>query len=1108
MWKDGGEHTNNPQSIRTGNKESDSGISCRKAIARTRMNHIPNEAISASAGTGKTYRLAARYIRLLAAGARPESIVALTFSRKAAGEIFDRIIGLVTDWIAAPEKQRADGAALGIPPLARDGLVTLLRTFLGSLHMIPVGTIDSFLVRIIRTFPFEFGLTGEFEILDDLALQQAKQQVFRHILWEETSRAGTRGFLEQFKRATFGREEKKLHRLLGDFVDDNHECYLATLDSGHWGDRDTIWPAGNKLFALNVEPSAETARLRDALLRHDSLGKRNKWEAFLREAEAFAPSSVLTESESFFEKNLLPSLAGLEQGVCDIKGYNKGRNALRFDHDECRALARLIHHVVACHIQNALVRSRGMHDILSHYERAYEHLFRRNGKLTFNDILYLLSPAGYRDTALVLSNNVSDEDKLYIDYRLDSRYDHWLLDEFQDTSRAQWMVLRNLVDEVMQDDTGEKTFFYVGDVKQAIYAWRGGDASLFGSVHADLKTRYDAFELTTLSSSWRSGPEVIETVERVFSAVGAGRIAGVRPELAKVWQWPPHDTHRRDIAGHAALFEIPRERGEGKSDVLARKARVIAGTVKEAQPIERGMSVAVLTRTNKAAQALSQLLESHGIRTALEGAVSLCDSDVVKGILSLVKFAAHPGDTLAREHARMTPLAAVIPDTAGACTRILHDIHDRGFARCVRAWTDQLGTRPGAGFNAFTRQRIGELERVSQAFDATGSKNCLDYIDFVRRYRIPATSIGGVVQVLTIHKAKGLEYDVVFLPDLDGHRSITRARTEGIQIKRNASGNPEWAMALPRRAVAEQDPVLREFLSELDAAAFYEELCVLYVGMTRAARSLYLIAEEKGKSAQALHLADIARDALRENGAGAPARGSADAACLYSRGDPRWYAGCKKAAARGAGTRTMPKLHIDFGNVLAAATPSRMEHRSVELGDVLSGRIDRSLDLGTAVHSIFEQCEDAFAREPEELAREWRESAPFGKETADQAVSLFCTAVRKTEIRKVLSRPDTRCDIWIERPFDVVLDGRWVSGVFDRVTIRRDLTGKAVEAAVLDYKTDRAETDADIETIVDTYRPQLDLYQRVLEVLCGLPRNKIRKQILLVRAARVVTVGN
>ena len=169
---------------------------------------IKNEVISASAGTGKTFNLAVRYIKLLLAGVKPETIVALTFSRKAAGEIFDRIILLIGKWIEDKKAFENEALSFGIPTEGHGQLLPLLRGVLDSIHKLPIGTLDSFFVRIIKTFPFEFGLNGDFEMLDELMIQQAKEKVFKHILWKKSTDKQADSFLEEFKQATFGRNRR------------------------------------------------------------------------------------------------------------------------------------------------------------------------------------------------------------------------------------------------------------------------------------------------------------------------------------------------------------------------------------------------------------------------------------------------------------------------------------------------------------------------------------------------------------------------------------------------------------------------------------------------------------------------------------------------------------------------------------------------------------------------------------------------------------------------------------------------------------------------------------------------------------------------------------
>src|ERR1039458_7528093 len=108
-------------------------------------------------------------------------------------------------------------------------------------------------------------------------------------------------------------------------------------------------------------------------------------------------------------------------------------------------------------------------------------------------------------------------DRLSLDFRLDGGVDHWLLDEFQDTSFGQWSILRNLIDEAVQDPEGRRTFFCVGDVKQAIFVWREGDPRLFGEIFRHYNAAAPgAIVEEHLFRSWRSGPPLIEMINRVF----------------------------------------------------------------------------------------------------------------------------------------------------------------------------------------------------------------------------------------------------------------------------------------------------------------------------------------------------------------------------------------------------------------------------------------------------------------------------------------------------------------------------------------------------------------------------------------------------------------
>ena len=138
-----------------------------------------------------------------------------------------------------------------------------------------------------------------------------------------------------------------------------------------------------------------------------------------------------------------------------------------------------------------------------------------------------------------------------IDFRLDARYDHWLLDEFQDTSQPQWQAIHHLIDEVMQDTEGNRSIFVVGDSKQSIYGWRGGEPRLFD----DLRDYYgDLFAEWDMDVSYRSSGHVLDLVNTVCD-LSASRWAEVFPaESIKRWNYHQH-IPAEEKPGHTLVLE-------------------------------------------------------------------------------------------------------------------------------------------------------------------------------------------------------------------------------------------------------------------------------------------------------------------------------------------------------------------------------------------------------------------------------------------------------------------------------------------------------------------------------------------------------------------------
>ncbi len=1112
---------------------------------------IRNEVISASAGTGKTYQLVNRYLKLLAAGVKPETIVAMTFTRNAAGEIFDRIISRISSMIKNPEVMNSpEFIASGIPQMSEAELQSTLRRLLLSLHLLPIGTLDSFFVRIIKTFSFEFGLSGDFEIIDEALVEQAKRKVFRNILWNiEYADKEVRGeFVEEFKKATFGKEEKRLTEILDGFVKEYHYRYLCAPDPEKWGKVDMIWPDGSEVLSCKINPAEESDKLL-TLLESKKLSdkQRDKFNEFIETVRTFRPESYF-DFDSAFNKNLFRILPELEKGGAQLTVGAK----VDLTDDECECLLKLARHIMKCQISAQLHKTEGIYGLIKRYEEFYNQMIRQGGKLTFADIPFILSPdLGMGENHYALSEISSGaEDRLYIDYRLDSRFDHWLIDEFQDTSYPQWRIIKNLIDEIVQDDSGGRSFFYVGDVKQAIYGWREGEASLFRSIYEEYK-EYTEIELKHLSKSFRSSREVIGTVNEVFSNLNS--IEELPLSVRARWDWEEHKAKEKNkdgspaFGGYATLLQLQKT-GEGREQkelTVERKVRIIADKIKEISPFERGLSVAVLVSQNKTGREIAELLQAEGIKVAIEGQFHLTDNPLVTAFLSLVKFAEHPADNFAWQHLLMTPFSNLLKSQAETSAEVLDDIYRNGFAYLIQKWSrrlagvcskrytetpltglttnkynelemnplvvklvravpDEEGNDSVRGFDEFSGRRLDQFIAAAQIFDRDGEKSCLDFIDYINNYTIPGETVDDAVQIMTVYKAKGLEFDIVFLAEIKT-KGITDADIQGIRAKKSKDLSVEWLMFMPNRRISELDPVLSGLVSDLDDDTCYEYLCVLYVAMTRAAEALYMITDPPPKSkSETLYLDDLLLTALSRKD---DDELQEDVKPLYENGSPSWYESYPREKIGEEADEDKIKLSVKFDDVLKTATPSGSEDRALFAGALFGSVSDTATKTGSAVHELFEKLEWSDSAEPEIICEEWKKQADYPDKTIAAASDIFLKSLKHEELRNSLKKPASVAELWREKRFELIIDGTWIRGEFDRVTLIKNGAGEIIEAIILDYKTDNINSDDEIPGRVITYSPQLKLYRKALSMLIKLPAEKISLHLAFLRIGKVISIG-
>ncbi|MBN1672695.1 MAG: PD-(D/E)XK nuclease family protein [Kiritimatiellae bacterium] len=161
------------------------------------------------------------------------------------------------------------------------------------------------------------------------------------------------------------------------------------------------------------------------------------------------------------------------------------------------------------------------------------------------------------------------------------------------------------------------------------------------------------------------------------------------------------------------------------------------------------------------------------------------------------------------------------------------------------------------------------------------------------------------------------------------------------------------------------------------------------------------------------------------------------------------------------------------------------------------------LDFGSAIHALFEQVEWIETADPESIIAAWGATAAVTDEVKRDVCEQFRASLRAEEVRRALARPPGNVGLWREKRFEIVNRDGWVTGAFDRVTIRRDAGGRPVQAEIMDFKSNRIATEQELDRAVRQYREQLLLYGQALAQILRLDRTAIETRILFTRAGRV-----
>jgi len=822
--------------------------------------------VEASAGSGKTYTLAKRYVQLclhLAATQTVpiQSILAITFTNKATWEMKSRILDFFKR-IALKQLKPFEVEAI-IKPLGIDEnqasslAFGLMNDVIRQYHYFQVQTIDSFVNILLVGCSFKIGLSARFKI------KRNTKEYLQMSLDELLDQANG---------------DEKVYKLFSDFV----RQYLFLENRSGWFPREDLLKVISELFRqyntyqkpLLVYPSKE-----------DSFSVKKRIYVLMHQLKVLCPPQT---NKRFLDhiNTLLAKGSGIFN-VEDLGNYwakeefpiNKGGEISPQLETLWRHLRQEIHEL-------SLLEA---HSMFNPYVILFEKVLTCFGQLSRRDDVLFLEELNQK-AALLFENNLVTVEELY--FRLAARFQHYLIDEFQDTSLSQWRNLVLMVEEALSHGG---SLFYVGDKKQAIYAFRGGESQLFDALQKQL-AGFNV-QTTSLDKNYRSCPEIIKFNNQVFSLDNLHDFLQRRLEDSQ-------ENKRSDIHFSESDFEkMSNTFGHAHQlpgkDLTGGVVRVtyLDGRVKQERALQvrqdlipliqnlRGRfalkDIAILTRGNDELEEITQWLLQEGIYASSDRSSDIKNNPLVSEIMNFLAFLNSPVDNNA--FAQFC-LGELLPKAAGIDPKVLRDFlfecvrgnslcHSRESGNLIfykkfqeafpKVWEDffkdfilRAGVYPLYELTTGIIHRFscekhfpqyqGFMMHLLELIKAQETESC-DLSSFLEYYEnfegedrfVPMAQVEAL-KVLTVHKAKGLEFPVVIIPYLEMDIKAGSGGRDGSQAYLLDIQDEGLSLIRLKESYRQFCPELQARYEQEYKKAFLVELNNAYVALTRAIEELYV----------------------------------------------------------------------------------------------------------------------------------------------------------------------------------------------------------------------------------------------------------------------------
>ncbi len=728
-------------------------------------------ALKASAGSGKTFALSVRFLALLFKGANPSEILTLTFTKKATAEMKERILDylkILQKENLENEKEKAQNILKELeekyhldPDLVRNSAPKIYQRFLNA--EIRISTIDAFFQSILRKFCWFVGLSANFEVNEDT---KAHQQQLN----------------ESFLSALNGEQLEELSVFIAQCL--SYESY--TSDSI----LERLRFLKNKLYLFDPNKKEPAFDEKGFLEKLRSL---NEQIQSIETASDRAKTAIKCDS---FRGFLNSSLTWLEK-KSEYQSFKKLKSEIPTLESECEE------------IENDLKR---------YYEAKETAIFKKFPKFiqlydNATSKIQALDFDAIKDKVHVLLNGYEEMPAEFFYFRLDSKIAHILIDEFQDTSLNDYKILAPFIDEIkagIGQAKWHRSVFFVGDVKQSIYAFRGSFSSLFESVSKD-------FYHDNLEFNHRSAPLIINYVNTIFKKAYQDS-----PTAYLEQKYPKDSSNKHARDGYVKVSLVADERELLLEQILQEAQNLLEHRIDP-------KDITILCATNKDALEIKNYLQENlsAIRPSTESSANLSQFVESKIIKNALKYA------LAEEPYK--------PFYKHSVLKLAGYLHDDAIVL--------------PSFNPKKESVAGFVWKVMELFELYGecaqiclelAVGCEDANEFLEK--LEAKSIASFnakgAQIMTIHKSKGMQFPYVIVCERLGNPKSNHSNQ--LLEEYNGAELTRLYYRMKNREMVDKD--YARALDKEEAAKDHEETNVYYAAFTRAELGLIVVAKDKKES--------------------------------------------------------------------------------------------------------------------------------------------------------------------------------------------------------------------------------------------------------------------